>query len=71
MIKFCYTSRKTRTFLEKCLYCLLAEVVRSSYAKLAHLDFINKKIIELVFKLNIPFSFSGILRGCSSHLNEG
>ena len=30
-------------------------MVRSAYAKLAHLDFINKKIIELIFKLNIPF----------------
>ena len=30
-------------------------MVRSTYAKLEHLDFINKKIIELIFKLNIPF----------------
>ena len=27
----------------------------STYAKLAHLDFINKKIIELSFKFSIPF----------------
>ena len=32
----------------------LFNVVRSTYAKLAHLDFVNKKIIELIFKLNIP-----------------
>ena len=24
------------------------------YGKLAHLDFINRKVIELIFKLNIP-----------------
>ena len=55
MIKFSPISRKTRVFFENCLYCLLVNVVRSTYAKLAHLDFINKKIIELIFKLNIPF----------------
>ena len=42
------------TFSEKCLYCLLVDLVRSTYAKLADLDFINKKVIELIFKLNIP-----------------
>ena len=41
-------------FFEKLLYCLLVDVVRSTYAKLAHLDFINKKVIELIFKLNVP-----------------
>ena len=55
-IKFCYISRKTKVFFVKRLYCLLVDVVRSTYAKLAHLDLINKKIIELIFKLNITFT---------------
>ena len=40
---------------EKFLNRLLVDEVRSVYAKLAHLDFINEKIVELIFKLNIPF----------------
>ena len=30
-------------------------VQKYTYAKVADLDFINKTIIELIFKLNIPF----------------
>ena len=31
--------------------------ILSTYAKLAHSDFINKEVIELIsFKLNIPFA---------------
>ena len=41
-IKFCYISKKTRTFLEKCLHCMLVDVVRSTYAKLAHLVHVPK-----------------------------
>ena len=48
------------TFSEKCLCCLLVDVVRSTYAKLAHLDLINKNVIELIFKLNILFVKSAI-----------
>ena len=54
-IKFRSISRKTRNFFGKSLHFLLVDVVRSTHAKLAHLDFIIKKIIELIFKLNIPF----------------
>ena len=54
-IKFCSISRKTKALFEKCFYRLLVDVVRSTYAKLAHLDFMSKEIIELIFKLNIPF----------------
>ena len=55
-IKFCSISRKTRVFFEKCLYCLLVDVVSCTYSKLARYDFINQKIIEPIFKLNnIPF----------------
>ena len=37
------------------VYRLLVDVVRSTYAKKAHLGFINKRIVELIFKLNVPF----------------
>ena len=36
-IKFSSISRKTRVVLEKCLYRLLVDVIRSTYAKLTHL----------------------------------
>ena len=53
-IKFSSISRKTRIFLEKCWYRLLVDVVRSTHANLAHLDFLNKKSSSY-FKLNNPF----------------
>ena len=56
--------QENKDIFEKCLYCLLVNVVRSTYAKLAHLDLMNKKIIELIFKLIIPKNllFSACLR---------
>ena len=39
----------------------VVDVVRSPYAKLAHLDFKDKKTIELIFKLNIPFLLCDLL----------
>ena len=50
--------QENKDLSRKCLYCLLVDVVRSTYAKLAHLDFINKKVIELNFQTQHPLSFS-------------
>ena len=47
--------QENKSFLKTCLYRLLVDVEGSIFAKLAHLDFINKKIIELIFKPNISF----------------
>ena len=45
--------------MEKCLYRLLVYVIRSIYAKLAHLDFVNKKgPVKLIKRVKIAHSFS-------------
>ena len=38
------------------MFIFSVSVVRSLYANVAHLDFINKLIIDLIFKLNIFFT---------------
>ena len=47
--------QENRRVFGKCSYRLLVDMIRSTYAKLAHLNFINERIIELIFKLSVSF----------------
>ena len=60
--KVLFDFQETKSPFQKMFILSVVDVARSTtYTKLAQLDFINKKIIELIFKLNIPLCYKCLI----------